>query len=327
MFDFLKDNPLVKEAQTARLRPRSLAIAFLLFFAVMTVSEFAASIPSTFYLSFRILTLLGPEFFLNADLMPEEMSAAMLSASETAIGEDGYLLTSLFSMVIVSLLVIVFCRFIERRPLSSMGLALGKRAVLSYVIGLLLGLLLFSLAFLVMIATKSVTVAAGSFSPGMLVLYFFAFMIQGAAEELLVRGYFMISLTNTTGTGRAVVFSSILFALLHIGNTGVSPLSLLNITLFGLLLGLIVFRTGNLFLACAMHGIWNFAEGNLYGMRVSGLAPGHSLLQTLPDAARAMTNGGEFGPEGGAAVTLALILALAVFILLPTKEKREAPIE
>ena len=157
MFDFLKDNPLVKEAQTARLRPRSLAIAFLLFFAVMTVSEFAAGIPSTFYLSFRILTLLGPEFFLNADLTPEEISAAMLSASETAIGEDGYLLTSLFSMLIVSLLVIVFCRFIERRPLSSMGLALGKRAVLSYALGLLAGLIMFSLVFLVFLLSLNIS--------------------------------------------------------------------------------------------------------------------------------------------------------------------------
>ncbi len=327
MFDFLQNNPLVHEAREARLRPRSLAIAFLLFFAVMTVCEFASGIPSNFYLSFRILTLLGPEFLLNAELTAEEMSAAMLAASESVMAEDGYLLTSLFSTVIVSLLVIVFCRFIERRSLFSMGLGGGKRALASYGLGLLIGLLMFSLAFLVMFATRSLTVTAGSFQPGILLLYLPAFLLQGAAEELLVRGYFMISLTNTTGTGRAVVFSSILFALLHIGNVGVSALAILNITLFGLLLGLIVFRSGNIFLACALHGIWIFAEGNLFGTRVSGLAPGHSLLTSLPDAARALTNGGDFGPEGGAAVTLVLILALAVFFLLTTGKREEAPTE
>ncbi len=328
MFDFLKDNPLVCEAKKARLRPRSLAIAFLLFFAVMTASEFVAGIPSTLYLSFRAISLLGPEFFLNTELTPEEMSSAMLTATETALAEEAYLLISLFSMALLLLIVVVFCRFIERRSLASMGFCGGKHAVISYALGILLGLLAFSLTFLLMLATGSLTVAGGAFRPGMLLLYLLAFLIQGAAEEVLVRGYFMISLTNTTGTGRALIFSSLLFAILHIGNVGVSFLAVLNIFLFGLLLGLIVFRTGNIFLACALHGIWNFAEGCIFGTRVSGLAPGSSLLVSTPDLTRALTNGGEFGPEGGAAVTLVLILALAVFLLLlPSKPKKEADAE
>ena len=153
----------------------------------------------------------------------------------------------------------------------------------------------------------------------MLILYLFGFLIQGAAEEILLRGYFMISLTATAKPLTAAVTSSLLFSLLHVGNAGTSFLSILNVFLFGLLLGFLVFRTGSLWLAAGLHGAWNFAEGCLFGLPVSGISPGHSILASVPDATRTLTNGGAFGPEGGAVTTLVLLLALGIFFLLPTK--------
>ena len=250
--------------------------------------------------------------------------AKMEEATATVMAEDGYLLCTLFSMAVTGLLVVIFCRFIERRPIASMGLAPTRRSLGGYAVGLLVGLLMAGAAFLIVYATRSVAVAAGSFSGGMLILYLFAFLIQGAAEEILVRGYFMISLTNVTRPGAAVVWSAFLFALLHLGNEGVSLLAVLNIFLFGALLGLIVFKTGHLFLACALHGIWNFAEGCLFGLPVSGIRPGHSLLASTLTEGRALTNGGAFGPEGGAAVTVVLFLAILVFLLLSDKRKKGA---
>ena len=134
----------------------------------------------------------------------------------------------------------------------------------------------------------------------------------------------MISLTNVTRPGAAVIWSAFLFAVLHLGNEGVSLLAVLNIFLFGVLLGLIVFKTGSLFLACALHGAWNFAEGCLFGLPVSGIRPGHSLLSSVSLEERALTNGGAFGPEGGAAVTVVLFLAILVFFLLSDKKKQSA---
>ena len=134
----------------------------------------------------------------------------------------------------------------------------------------------------------------------------------------------MISLTNVTRPGAAIVWSSFLFALLHLGNEGVSWLGILNIFLFGVLLGLVVFKTGSLFLACALHGIWNFAEGCLFGLPVSGIRPGHSLLASAPVEGRTLTNGGVFGPEGGAAVTIVLFISVLVFLLLSDRRRESA---
>ena len=306
MLEFLKNNPLVEGARSARLRPRGMATCFLIFFAVMTVTEMVASLPASMYATLRIFSVLGAGVFLNPDADADALAEEMNAAYAAVMAEDGYILTSLFSMLAVALLVIVFCRFIERRPISSMGLSVRRGFLAEYGIGLVAGLLLAGLTFLLLYATHAVSVTAGSFSGGMLLLYLLAFLIQGAAEEILLHGYFMISLTATARPLSAAIYSSLLFSLLHVGNVGTSVLSILNVFLFGLLLGLITFRTGSLALACALHGIWNFAEGNLFA-------------STL-DEGRAVTNGGAFGPEGGAVVTLVLLLAFAVFFLLPQKK-------
>ena len=320
MFDFLKNNPLVAGARKAKLRPRSMTMHLLIFFLVMMVTDFVATLPAKVYLLLRAVSLIDPSLIINAD--PEDPTALVEEFTSIAItvsGEDGYLLTYLFSTILVAVLCVVYCRFVERRSVASMGLVPTRASAAHYAAGLLAGLLMFGLAFLIMYATGAVSVTGGSFTPVMLALYLLAFLIQGASEEILVRGYFMTSLTNSTGAGSAVVCSAFLFAALHSGNVGVSFLGLFNVFLFGLFLGLIVFRTRSLYLAMALHGIWNFAEGNVFGMAVSRIKPTHSILNTVLADGRVTTNGGDFGPEGGAAVTIALVIALGVLLLLPQK--------
>lgn len=320
MFDFLKNNPLVAGARTARLRPRGMTMHLFIFFLIMLVTDFVTSIPATVYLLVRVMRLIDPMLIVNAD--PEDPTAlieAFNAISATVATEDGYLLTALLSTLLTAVVCVVYCRFIERRPIASMGLVPTRRTAAHYAAGLLCAALMFGLAFLVMYATGAVSASAGAFSPVMLALYLLAFLIQGASEEILVRGYFMTSLTNSTGAGSAVVCSALLFAAMHSGNAGVSFLAFLNVFLFGVLLGLIVFRTNSLYLAMALHGAWKFIEGNVFGMAVSGLKPTHSFLfATLTDG-RATTNGGDFGPEGGAAVTIALVIALGVLLLWPQR--------
>ena len=323
MFDFLKNNPLVEGARTARLRPQSMAMHLLIFFLVTLVTDIVTSLPASIYMIARVIPMIDPTLLANADPKdPDALLEAFNAASATVGGEDGYLLTLLFSTVATAIICVIYCRFVERRPIASMGLSVKRSSFGLYGLGLVAGLLMFGIAFLIMYASGAVSVSGGRFSPAFLALYLVAFLIQGASEEILVRGYFMTSLTNSTGAGSAVVCSALLFAAMHSGNIGVSFLALFNIFLFGLLLGLITFRTGSLLLPMALHGIWNFAEGNLFGTAVSGLRPGHSVLISVLAEGRATTNGGDFGPEGGAAVTIALVIALAVFLLLPQKNTK-----
>lgn len=325
MFDFLTDNPLLREARGAYRKPRGMLVLLLLFFLVRSVSGLVSAVPSVIYLYYRMFRILGLEFFVSST--PEKMQEYMETMEKTVadiMAEEGYFLVSLLAQLAVIVVVILYCRFFERRSLASMGLSPSFRGLGCYGVGLVLGGLLAGLSFLLLYATGSVTVAGGSYSPAMLLLFFFGFMIQGAAEEVLLRGYFMVSMTHLSHPGVAVVASAIFFSLMHNANPGITFLGFVNIFLFGLFLGLLIFRTGNLFMACALHGMWNFAVGNLFGMSVSGLGHGSSLLVTTYDPDRVLTNGGAFGPEGGAVVTVVLLLALAVLLLIPGRGgKRE----
>ena len=325
MLDFLKNNPLVEGARGARIRPRNLLLTLLLFYLVEMIARFFAALPSGIYATFRMILLLGEDILAMADpARSEELMQRMDEVLLAVTGEVGYILTSLFSTVIIILVVVIFCRFIEHRPISSMGLSLNRRSLVQYALGILVGLSLFSLAFLILYATGAVTVTRAGFAPALIVAYLVAFLIQGAAEEVLLRGYFMVSATNQTPPLGAVLFSALVFSALHISNNGISLLGTFNIFLFGVLLGFIVFRTRSLYLAMALHGIWNFAEGNLFGFPVSGILTQHSLLSSVITDGRTLTHGGEFGPEGGAAVTIVLLIAIAVFFLLPQKPNEEA---
>ena len=96
--------------------------------------------------------------------------------------------------------------------------------------------------------------------------------------------------------------------------------------LFGVLASLYVLRRGNLWGACAIHSMWNFAQGNLFGAAVSGNRSGPSLLraEAIASGSASLWNGGAFGPEGGLAVTLVLLAGIAVLLFLIPNAKEGA---
>jgi membrane protease YdiL (CAAX protease family) len=75
------------------------------------------------------------------------------------------------------------------------------------------------------------------------------------AEEFAMRGWLLVPLRRRFGTHRAVVFVALLFALLHLVP---SPIQLLILFLFGIMLGYAVVATGSLWTAVTMHFTWNF---------------------------------------------------------------------
>jgi membrane protease YdiL (CAAX protease family) len=160
--------------------------------------------------------------------------------------------------------------------------------------------------------------------PVFYILAFFAgFVIQGMSEEVCVRGYLMVSLGNRCHMAVAIGISSVVFALLHLGNPGLTVLALLNLTLFGVFMAVYILRTDDLWGACAIHSAWNFAQGNLVGIRVSGTAqlPTVAIMQPLGE--QSLFHGGDFGLEGGLIVTIVVLAAIALTLFLPQKQHAE----
>jgi len=143
----------------------------------------------------------------------------------------------------------------------------------------------------------------------------------------MCRGYMMVSVSRRYSLVLAVLTNSVAFGLLHIFNPGFGPLPLLNIVLFGILESVYVLKRGDLWGACAIHSIWNFMQGNVFGISVSGMGISASPLVAAADPSTAWLNGGAFGLEGGVAVTAVLAVAILLMLfLLPNKNvAKEAP--
>lgn len=125
----------------------------------------------------------------------------------------------------------------------------------------------------------------------------------------------MVSLSRRYHVTLAITASSLFFAFLHSGNSGVSSLAYLNLFLFGVFASLLLLDFGNIWIAGAFHSIWNFVQGNIYGVQVSGIRVSNSVMSTSYTDGMEFINGGAFGMEGGLAVTLVVMAGIALLCI------------
>ncbi len=227
-------------------------------------------------------------------------------------------LISLFSTALIIVASVVYCVKFEKRPISSMGIR-KKDFALEYGLGFLIGAVMYGLSFLITFLTGTIEISFNEFSP-VIFLFLLAFVVQGASEEFLVRGYYMVSLARDNKIAVAIALSSIFFGIMHIGNAGVSFVAIINIILMGIFLGIYVFKRGDLWGACAIHTSWNFVQGNIFGSLVSGMRMDKPLFITNTVGDATFVHGGAFGLEGSLCVTLVLLLAILAVLLIGTKK-------
>lgn len=253
-------------------------------------------------------------------------SEAVRQLTESIAESDGYRIAELFGEAWAIAIAVFVCLAVQRRSLATMGIE-KRGAAGNYVGGILLGAVLLSATVLVACLSRAATFEGYSGNVNYLFLLFvlLGYVIQGAAEELLIHGLFLTTLARHFRWLPSVLISALLFALMHAANVGLTLLSLLNVFLFGVFLGLFVIRTGSVLGAAALHTAWNFMEGHVFGCSVSGFPSPSSLFLVTSDASRSVTNGGAFGPEGGLAATMILMLALIAVLFLPPFKKKRKP--
>ncbi len=231
-------------------------------------------------------------------------------------------LNLLFSFAPIYLLVWLWIWLFERRHLPTAGFewrgALGK-----YLRGFLFGILLFAAATALgaLTGVRVSTLISTSPDPGSLLLglagvfiILIGWLVQGGAEEVLTRGFLLPVFGVRYSVPAAILVSSVLFSSLHLFNEHLSAIALLNLALFGVFACLYALREGGLWGICALHSAWNWVQGNIFGLPVSGTPSGSSLL-TLQLTGPDWWAGGAFGAEGGLAVTLVLLLACIILLL------------
>ena len=195
----------------------------------------------------------------------------------------------------------VATKFIDRKPLMSIGLSVKDKAN-EMVIGLGFALAFIGGLFLVLwlIGAINITGYVG-FKPGVFIVSVMLFM-AAFDEELIFRGYILNNMMDSTSNRWiALAGSSLLFALLHSGNTNVWSTWVPMTELFaaGFILGISYTFTKNLWFPTFFHFGWNFFQG-LFGFEISGFNVdswkiiSHENTGNVPD----IVSGGAFGIEG-----------------------------
>jgi hypothetical protein len=132
-------------------------------------------------------------------------------------------------------------------------------------------------------------------------------ILPGFMEELLFRGILFRWIEEFAGSWAALVITAALFGLAHILNANATWFSSFAIAVeAGLLLGGAYMLTRTLWLPIGLHAAWNFTQGEIFGVPVSGGAVQGLIRSRLggPD----LLSGGGFGLE---ASVIAMVIATA----------------
>jgi len=238
--------------------------------------------------------------------------------------EEQLLLSALGGAVVLIPPSLLLARYGARLTWDELGFTPprpGRGALWGLIVGMLV--LLVPAAFGYLFGAFSSTPTSNSIAtaglaalPGIVVVLP-ALLIASFTEELVLRGFLLQFGRRYLGKWGALATTSVLFALLHVGNPAASGLGITGAAIAGLWLGLAFLESGSLFFATGLHLGWNAASAVVLGLPVSGLAL-PSLLRWIPSPALSTQTlwGGAYGPEEGVVFHAALGIASVICVWL-----------
>jgi membrane protease YdiL (CAAX protease family) len=206
----------------------------------------------------------------------------------------------------------------EELPFRALGWWPHRGSLRNVALGSLIGAASLLLAAGITAVTRGIRF---SFNPGSAstiaktaVVALIVFVLAGAAEEALFRGYPLQTFTRAKLAWVGVLITSVPFAAAHLANPNVSRgFTFINTAFAGVWLAVAYLRTRSLWFPLGLHWSWNWTQAALLGIPVSGIeriapAPLLHAMNAGPD----WLTGGAYGIEGGAACTAALVISTIV---------------
>ena len=242
-------------------------------------------------------------------------------SNQDAIIDELNKINFLLLLKIIEFFALMFClwlfmKFIDRKPLMSLGLKY-EGFQQDFKFGLILGAGLIAIGFFSLFILGYVRVESFSFSFLDIVLYFILFVVVAFHEEIMLRGYILRSLMESMNRYLALAISSLIFMTVHLLNPNISFLGVVNLFLAGIVLGIYYVHKSNLWLPIGMHLTWNFFQGPIFGFEVSGIKSQSLIKQTVNGSD--LITGGKFGFEASLLATILIV----VVILYLDKNYRE----
>ncbi|MFB7891228.1 lysostaphin resistance A-like protein [Microbacterium sp. NPDC056044] len=235
--------------------------------------------------------------------------------------------------LIPAALMILWVVLYERRHIKTMGFRRPGRGLLLLLLGLPIGAAIISIPILFLWATGSYQLTAapanattGWVAVGLVLALALTHVVQGGNEEILIRSFLLQNSGLQMPGWLAILLPALLFTLMH----GVlsRPIGFTTIMMYAIFAAFIVLWQNSLWLIIGIHGGWNWAEGNIWGVQVDGInvrTAGLIYLEPTPGAADWLT-GGSFGPEGGVpgAILLTILAGLAFLLYRRSQARTQA---
>ena len=215
-----------------------------------------------------------------------------------------------FRAVLPLVAYVVLVRSIERRRLRELDL---RRLLPDGMSGLAAGAALFSAVVGVLWLLGSYHVVGVNAHPHWIVAALTVGLGAGIGEEIMFRGVLYRVAEEGLGTWFALLISALFFGAVHLGNPGATLWAGAAIAIeAGILFGLLYLVTRSLWVCMGLHAAWNFMQGTVYGIPVSGTAADGWLVSTRtgPD----WLSGGVFGAEASV-IALGLCLLASAGLL------------
>lgn len=241
-----------------------------------------------------------------------------------------YILANGAAAFTAALLVGWFCgKYLENLPFRALGAWFTKNWLKDLGLGVLLGALSVAIAVSVAFTFGGLRFQLNENHGQSAILLtlgisLIIFTVGAAFEEMLFRGYLLQTLARANLAWLAIALTALFFSVAHLQNPNATHFSTFNTALAGIWFGIAYLKTRTLWFVFGLHLAWNWFQGAIFGIEVSGLtmfttAP---LLQEI-DAGPVWLTGEGYGIEGGIACTIALIVSILAIWFLPILKPTE----
>lgn len=223
----------------------------------------------------------------------------------------------------------LFAHYVVKKPLSFFMIRKPTKEILKWVgVGFVLPL---SVILIYLIFGKIELLGHADPLSSSKIIYFVVATISmallgGIIEEVLFRGYMFRILEEKWNTTIAILGPAMLFGSIHllmIDSTNLVDVILvvIPISLVGVMFGLIVYITRNVWNAVVVHGIWNlFMVGRIIRTSAFEEHQFDAIYQLQITSDHILLTGGSFGVES-AVPAIAVYLATILLLLLYTRRK------
>lgn len=274
--------------------------------------------------------ILGLLFLIASELPAAPVLERLVTLDAKGLPVDIGGLLALLTIGFLPLLgiVLLWVRLVERRSLASIGLR-GPQPWRAFLHGHLVGLLSILVVVLVMVlagglvpaavASRAAPASAWTDAGSLLVIALLlpAFALQASTEEILFRGWLLSVVARKLNIPFAVLLSSALFTLAHLGRDQHWLITSSN-ALFALFCCAWVLRHRSVLGVMGWHAGWNWLLAVGFGVPVTGIDVGiPALLLPLVPAGPAWLSGGAEGPEGSVICVGYFLVGLLVFWIWP----------